>query len=735
METAPESFATESINDGTDDQLVVNHAAAAAENDEEEDKKPAAVSEDAKPMVVKSTATTARLTQEERRRNRRRLYRLLNNPEVMVPSFLRAIGAEPIVHNLVDSDSEGGESQSNGNKRKRIKQEDLLPKVDENDFLIDPPTVVIDVDEYLGLKRKIKREDDEEDRPDVMMSSSSSQDPRTMNAKSSSTGAASSSVVSMINPASGRNWYEGICAVSMPEDSQYLSEMQLWLRRNLEFFSATDDEANTSKAGRRAPTVRAKVGVRCIHCARNMLQHRKEPDFIDSNTVVSKPTKIAWPAGAVSYPINLAAVYSNCIQKPQTHFEKCPHLPPDSGLAGLLHLQRSNQLSNSGGGGGRKRSRDGVTANNYWLISCRRLGLVETDNGLRFARDPNLPSLPFRRTRAEFEQESLPVSPRGVSISTPDRGKSSYVPMQPTEFPEVAQEVLKETMEEPDDLILREDYNKLSAYIFLTLRQSLLCHAELADFASKGKRTKSLRLGYAGFACKHCSSCRSFASSSENLGAALSNSLVAHLLKCPDAPPRIRQALQVLKKLHSQQMMLLPYGSQSQFFGELWTRLRAADKKADPEQEKLLHEKRARGSFSTKPERVDAPQNSEIGPNDTQSRKPAPLGRRGKRGSLSDSAPILPRGPSFPVANDLETQDVLKNAEDNWDPAENDNLILPEEKNLISDYVFLCIRQLKVAVPSMSDFKSGRRSNLGHMAGFCCIHCANLPGNQSIQTS
>ena len=109
------------------------------------------------PIVISSSLLPQRVSQEERRRKRRRLHRILNNPEKVLPSFLRAIEAEPPFVNLVDSDDEGDINHKNA-----VKDEDVLPEVDENDFLIDPPTEVIDVDEYLGLKRKAKKEDDED---------------------------------------------------------------------------------------------------------------------------------------------------------------------------------------------------------------------------------------------------------------------------------------------------------------------------------------------------------------------------------------------------------------------------------------------------------------------------------------------------------------------------------------------------------------------------------------------
>jgi hypothetical protein len=655
-------------------------------------------------MVIVSSSVPQRVSQEERRRRRRRLHRILNNPDKMLPSFLRAIEVEPPFVNLVNSDNNQDEI-GNGNK-KRIKEDDILPQVDEHDFLIEPPTVVIDVDEYLGLKRKVKREENEE--PELTLS-----------------GVGSGGAASMLNHASGRNWYEGTCQLAMPEDATYLSEIQQWIRQNMEFFSATDEDAATQT--RRTQIVKGRVGIRCIHCARAMEALKKQ----ESREILS------WPAGAVSYPVNFVGVHSNVIQKPQTHFEKCPYLPADSKLADVLERSRASQLSNSVGS--RKRNRDGMTAALYWTVSCHRLGLVETNNGLRFGRDVSLQPLQFDRIRAEMEQESLQQSPskpswsKKSSFTSADSVRSAPAPIASIEFPTEVGDVLKEAMDEEDNPrerpLLREDHSKITAFMFLALNQAAFCHAGPGDFVTKGVRTKNLQLGYAGFACRHCSrvadlgsTCRKFPSSSDTLKCIVGTSFVPHLLECQYVPQRIQHALQVLKRFHPRQMKMLPYGSQGQFYVEAWSRIRSVDKAPDRKQALLMLE----------PKEV-TPDDSEYIPDKTES---AASSRRAGRRSVSDLAPILPRGPSFPVSEDAETLEVLKKTEENWNPNENDNLILPEDKDLISDYLFLCLRQLKAAVPESSDFRMNRRSsNLGSMAGFCCIHCADRSDKQFMQPS
>jgi hypothetical protein len=116
-----------------------------------------------------------------------------------------------------------------------------------------------------------------------------------------------------------------------------------------------------------------------------------------------------------------------------------------------------------------------------------------------------------------------------------------------------------------------------------------ICHAVPSDFATRGKKTKLMRLGYAGFCCRHCMepdgappyitdfSCRSFSSAADNMSSAISNSFTSHLQKCYKTPLRIKKALTAYKRIHQRHMAQLPYGSQRRLIHELWARLRAAD--------------------------------------------------------------------------------------------------------------------------------------------------------------
>ena len=296
--------------------------------------------------------------------------------------------------------------------------------------------------------------------------------------------------------------------------------------------------------------------------------------------------------------------------------------------------------------------------------------------------------------------------------------------------------MLAEAIAEKDseDILGRSDDNKLvTDFMFLCVRQMAVCRAVPSDFATRGKKTRMMRLGFAGFCCRYCHvvnnpeksnvavdySCRSFASAPDNLASAISNSFYVHLQKCHLVPVKIRKALAAYKRIHGRQIVRLPHGSQRRLFHALWHRLRAAD--ISEEAMKAQMEKVAREA----PAPVVSSASVVVQP------APAVPQQVVSGGSVPDSvtsgASTDGRPPGFPTCDDQETQRVFTAALEHTNYAENDNLILPSDFNLVSDYVFLMMKQLRVALPGPMDFARGRRSTVlnTRQAGLGCRHCCD----------
>ena len=734
------------------------------------------------------TSTDEGTTKERQlfRKKRRRLYRMLKGPQ-SVPSFMAVLQRAEVI--TIDDDDDDNYQNKNES---------------EEDKNVPVPPVIIDVDEYLGLKQPTLLPPMTTSSSSFPPSSSSVPTPSAVGSSSANTipSRVSSSnrfmktttttttptrkkrtlqqppqtvtvpTTTTMTPAE-EGWYEGRKGMSiMPEDAIYLSGLQQWIRQQLEFFSATDADVATSQAGRRTPTTLGKVGVRCIHCAKHIL-----PKLANNGSGRSGEQGgggVSWPPGAVSYPLSVSGLYSNVSQKAQLHFEHCPHLPQSARFqpspSPSSHLASPDApFANKK----RKRMVQGISALMYYTIACQRIGIVETSKGLRFSRDLSLEPLSFESVKLKIEQEQPHLIPRQYqnnsnSIdSRPDRVASSSTakpkapPIEITD--QNCREVLQQAFQEPEEpstrLVRKTDRQLVTDYMFLILCQMSICHASQRDFLGRGKKTKLMRLGFAGFSCRHCSSsihapgqdarymghmysCRSFSSAPDNLASAISNSFVLHLQRCPYTPQPIQSALSVLKKYHARQMSQLPYGSQRRLFFEMWERLRAADLTIEQAKElQQLEEEKVRMATAAA---AEAAANNE---SSTGSGNPSDGGVATTitplvvgSSTLLTAAPAdtasLPhpygtftRGANFPVSNDEETTQVLKDAEENWDATWNDkNLILPQDRNLVSDYVFLTMRQLRVAIPEPGDFRGNRRNNvLGRMAGMCCIHCAGTP--------
>jgi hypothetical protein len=522
---------------------------------------------------------------EQRRHKRRKLTRYIKKQKTKgFPSFVDMLAID--YDEATSSESEQEKEDVGLDKGQR------------------PKLVRIDVDVHLGLARPSPEKSQAARVPGATSSLSST----AISTTTTTTTTTYNIIDTAANPVD-EGWYEGSVTMLMtPDDAQYLSDLQQLIRANLELFSATQFDAAISQAGRRTPTVRGKVGVRCRHCAKvateglSLLSAKKDgPDEIASASSHSSSSlyngKQIWPAGAISYPVNIAGLHSVCSQKPQLHFEQCPNLPWET------RAQFKNLTQGGGTGTPRRtrRSEGGIPTSLYYAITAKRIGLVDVKDGIRFGRDLALEPLPFEAIKAQMESEMQLTMRSSSSFHT---SKITAEPRMTAD--EESERVLAEALTEGDDPskfpARSADKSLVTDYFFLAIRQMAICHVVPSDFSTRGKKTKLMRLGYAGFCCRHCMepdgappyitdfSCRSFSSAADNLSSAISNSFISHLQKCYKTPIRIKKALTAYKRIHQRQMAQLAYGSQRRLIHELWARLRAADLPEDAQESAVATE-------------------------------------------------------------------------------------------------------------------------------------------------
>lgn len=160
-----------------------------------------------------------------------------------------------------------------------------------------------------------------------------------------------------------------LCLLAMPEDSAALNDLHCFVRRNVEVFVATKDDAAAPSPGRKIRVKVGQVGLRCIHCAHLPLKERVKR--------------------AVCYPPNVSGIYHSISNMKFDHFGSCKGLSPEAQIefANLRSSRnRRNTLSSN-----KSQGTSSSTAQ-YYEESAARLGLVDTDGGIQF-RHEVLPSL------------------------------------------------------------------------------------------------------------------------------------------------------------------------------------------------------------------------------------------------------------------------------------------------------------------------------------------------------
>ena len=138
-------------------------------------------------------------------------------------------------------------------------------------------------------------------------------------------------------------------------DDEILSDHQILLRRQIEFFEALPKDIRSFTPGRRKEISVGQVGIRCKHCAAVLEPHER--------------TK-----GSMYFPSTLRALYQAAQNMGTVHFlDKCQYIDPEV----RAQLRAYKEEKTTAGYGGKK----------YWAERAIRRGICETEVGLRFRND------------------------------------------------------------------------------------------------------------------------------------------------------------------------------------------------------------------------------------------------------------------------------------------------------------------------------------------------------------
>jgi hypothetical protein len=159
-------------------------------------------------------------------------------------------------------------------------------------------------------------------------------------------------------PASSKKPKYGIL-LGITEDRCKLNDQQVFLRQQIEAYRATEDDLTSHTRGRNKPVVLGQVGIRCIHCSHLPASHRGK--------------------GSTYFPSTLMGIYQAAQNMSVEHLQSgiCTEMPPDV---------RSTFLTF-----GLTKPGASVAGKRYWAEAGKRIGLVDTEHGIRFAKDKGKP--------------------------------------------------------------------------------------------------------------------------------------------------------------------------------------------------------------------------------------------------------------------------------------------------------------------------------------------------------
>jgi len=297
-------------------------------------------------------------------------------------------------------------------------------------------------------------------------------------------------------------YHTGKAILALPEDKTALSPLRCFLRKNVYAFSATAEDIAV-----RTPTtfsvVLGQVGIGCIHCLGMPAKER-------SNR-------------AVCFPFSIGRIYQSVADIQRFHIGECK-MVPETVRAKFLELQSASSKGSKG-----------LATRQYWVTSAKKLGLVDSDSGIRFNRDPTIPL------------------EKAVSL-------------------DILAQVASDVTTAAKPLVLPEDKPHIAGFLFHVMKQLQPCRFTEAD--RNKRRLKDV--GCIGVECRHCAGQvdgRKFFWSSVSAVESNFVSVHTHMMECRMIPKEMKTKLAHLKTLRKEQTSRLKSGSQKAFFSRVWKRL------------------------------------------------------------------------------------------------------------------------------------------------------------------
>jgi len=163
--------------------------------------------------------------------------------------------------------------------------------------------------------------------------------------------------------------------LGIPEDKEWLSDMDCFIRRNLEVFCATAEDVDLAQQDRKYPITAGQVGIRCVHCA-------------------LAGGRNACRGNAVAYPYSISGIYEGVREFERLHLGSCKHLPTAMKQK-LDGFKGSSSLSS--------------VLRKYYVLAANALGMYDSPDGIRSGGEsvPLGPSVAFAFTEGPSVSEAM----------------------------------------------------------------------------------------------------------------------------------------------------------------------------------------------------------------------------------------------------------------------------------------------------------------------------------------
>mmetsp|Transcript_2127 Transcript_2127/g.2432 ORF Transcript_2127/g.2432 Transcript_2127/m.2432 type:complete len:1061 (-) Transcript_2127:116-3298(-) len=142
--------------------------------------------------------------------------------------------------------------------------------------------------------------------------------------------------------------------VAIPEDKEWLSDIDAYVRKQLEVFCATEDDVAAAQADRKYPITLGQVGIRCIHCS-----------IAQGHDAIGH---------AIAYPFSISGVYESVKEFHRLHLDSCLNVPVSTRTK-LNSMKGASSLSS--------------VLRKYYTLAAGALGLRDTKDGIRTGGESN----------------------------------------------------------------------------------------------------------------------------------------------------------------------------------------------------------------------------------------------------------------------------------------------------------------------------------------------------------